>query len=87
MYLHLGCDAVILQNDVVGIFDLDATTVSARTRDYLRGAQERGEVLDVGGDLPKSFVLIQHPASRQNLVYLSPLGTGTLQKRCQTPFS
>ena len=35
MYLHLGMDKVITFDEIIGIFDLDTTTVSKRTRDYL----------------------------------------------------
>ena len=33
MYLTLG-DAVLSDKDVIGIFDMDATTVSVRTREF-----------------------------------------------------
>ena len=35
MYLHLGSSVVIPQSDVLGIFDLDNTTSSRITRDFL----------------------------------------------------
>ena len=38
MYLHLGSSVVIRQRDVVGIFDLDNTTSSRITRDFLTQA-------------------------------------------------
>jgi hypothetical protein len=80
MYLYLGGTAVIRQRDILGVFDLDAVTVSYLTRDFLRTAQERGQVRDAGGgyDLPKSFVLTDKG------VWLSPLGSVTLQKRCNS---
>ncbi|MDR0532273.1 MAG: DUF370 domain-containing protein [Oscillospiraceae bacterium] len=82
MYLHLGCDTVIRQRDVVGIFDLDATTVQKVTREFLRAAQKRGEVAAVGEELPKSFVLAVHKG--RQAVYLAAMGSGTLQKRAET---
>lgn len=41
MYLHLGQDTVITYDEILGIFDLEATTVSKATRDYLATATKR----------------------------------------------
>ena len=85
MYLHLGGGAVIRQRDILGIFDLDAATVSYLTRDFLRAAQDRGLVRDAGGgyDLPKSFILTDASVPGGG-VWLSPLGSATLKKRCNS---
>ena len=32
MYVHLGVDQVVKEDDIIGIFDLDSTTVSKHTR-------------------------------------------------------
>ena len=53
MYLHLGASVVIPLGDVLGIFDLDNTTSSRVTRDFLARAQQAGQVVSVGEDLPK----------------------------------
>jgi len=34
MYLHLGNDVVIRKSGVIGIYDIDKTTVSVRTREF-----------------------------------------------------
>ena len=83
MYLHLGQDTIIRQSEIVGIFDLDTATVMKSTRDFLRDAQARGEVITVGEELPKSFVLIIKN-NRQN-IYLAAMGSITLQKRLEQP--
>ena len=41
MYLHLGNETIIRTKDIIGIFDLDSTTVSKRSRDYLAKAEKR----------------------------------------------
>ncbi len=56
MYIDLGPDTVILSGDVIGIFDIDNTTVSKNTRGFLYSAQKNGAVVDVSGELPKSFL-------------------------------
>ena len=82
MYLHLGQDTVVRDCDIIGIFDLDITTQSIRTRNYLNTAEKRGEVRYVTEDLPKSFVVAGQRASQQ--VYISQLSTATLLKRSQS---
>ena len=82
MYLHLGHNTVINQNEIIGIFDLDATTVSKKTRDYLSKAEKDKRVISVSYDLPKSFVVCSDKNEGFN-VYLSPVATSTLYKRSQ----
>ena len=52
MYLHLGQSVVVPFRDVVGIFDLDNTTASHRTRSFLTRAEKEGRVVNVSEDLP-----------------------------------
>ncbi len=85
MYLHLGQNEIVPDRRVIGIFDLDNCSASRRTRDYLAAAQSEGVVLDVSGELPKSFVVCDHPYHPQ-LVYLSQLNPATLQKRMESRF-
>lgn len=83
MYLHLGASVIIHQDDVLGIFDLDNTTSSRITRDFLAQAQKAGQVVSAGEDLPKSFLLCKDP-SGQVTVYLSQLASATLLKRIES---
>ncbi|QNL44172.1 DUF370 domain-containing protein [Oscillibacter hominis] len=83
MYLHLGKDEIVPEHSVIGIFDLDQVSYGKRGREYLSRAEEEGVVLDVGEDIPKSFVVCDHPYHRQ-IVYLSQLSTATLQKRAES---
>ena len=55
MYLHLGQSVVVPFRDVIGIFDLDTTTDSRITREFLKRAEREGELVDVSMDLPKSL--------------------------------
>ncbi len=80
MYLHLGNSKMIKTGAVVGIFDLDNATVSGRTRQYLNKAQKKGQVITVGAELPKAFVVTAGRRG-ENTVYLSPLSSTTLRKR------
>jgi hypothetical protein len=80
MFLHLGQNVVIRMKDVVGIFDLETSTISGTTRDYLAAAQKAGLVVDVSDEMPKSFVLCCDEKGKTT-VYTSQISTATLLKR------
>ena len=78
MYLHLGQNTVVTTQEIIGFFDMDNTTVSKTTRDFLSGAEREGRVRYVSYDLPKSFVL-----TTDKTVYISPLSVPTLIGRTE----
>lgn len=80
MYLHLGMDKVITFDDIIGIFDLDTTTVSKNTRNYLAMAEKAGIVENVCYDLPKSFIVCRNKEG-EDKVYIAQISSTTLQKR------
>jgi hypothetical protein len=82
MYLHLGKNVVVTQESILGIFDLDNTSQSYLTRNYLARAQREERVINVSDDLPKSFVVCTEEDGTQN-VYLSQLAAATLLKRSE----
>ena len=82
MYLHLGQSVVVRQKDVIGIFDLDNTTSSFRTRQFLEQAEREGRMVTVTDDLPKSFVVCQEPNGNA-VIYLSQLSSATLRGRAE----
>lgn len=78
MYLSIGNDMAVRDSSIIGIFDLDNTSTSKRTRVFLEEAEKQGQVVPCD-DLPKSFLLTaEYGFSR---VYLTALGTQTLEKR------
>lgn len=82
MYLYLGQSVSIPQSSILGIFDLDNTTWSFRTRRFLERAEEQGQVCSAGGDLPRSFLLCQEQGE-QARVFLSQINTATLIRRVE----
>ena len=80
MYLHLGMNKVIVFDDIIGIFDLDNTTVSKNPRDYLAKAEKAGIVENVCYDLPKSFIVCRNKEG-ENKVYIAQISSTTLLKR------
>ena len=83
MYLHLGKNTVIRMNSIVAVFDLDNSSQSYLTRDYLRHADKNGQIVNISEDLPKSFVVCETSGGGQ-IVYLSQLSSNTLLKRSET---
>ena len=73
-------DKVITFDEIIGIFDLDTTTVSKRTRDYLAKAEKAGIVENVCYDIPKSFIVCRDKKGREK-VYISQISSTTLLKR------
>lgn len=82
MYLHLGQSVMVPTRAVLGVFDLDNTTWSFRTRRFLEREEEAGRVVTVGDDLPRSFVLVQE-GDGPPTVYITQLTTATLYSRAE----
>lgn len=82
MYLHLGGAVVVPDRTVVGIFDLDNTTASRATRDFLARAERDGQIVSIGDDLPRSFLLCREGG--EVTVYLSQLSSATLLRRLES---
>ena len=78
-YLHLGKDTSIEIENIVGIFDLDTSTVSKHTREFLSICEKENRIVNVSYELPKSYIL--YDFSGEYSIYLSPLNTATLMKR------
>ena len=78
MYLPIGNDMAVREKSIIGIFDMDNTSTSRRTREFLNKAEGEGEVVPCD-DLPKSFVLTAEYG--MNRVYLTSLASATLEKR------
>lgn len=78
MYLPIGNDLSVRDGSVIGIFDMDNTSTSKRTRLFLEKAQKNGEIVPCD-DLPKSFIVtVEYGMTR---VYESTLSSATLEKR------
>ena len=78
MYLNIGNDLAVREKSIIGIFDLDNTTTSKRTREFLDRAEKEGQVVPCD-DLPKSFVLTAEYGMER--IFLTSLSASTLEKR------
>ena len=78
MYLNIGSDLAVRDSSVIGIFDMDNTSTSKRTREFLTHGEKEGQVVPCD-DLPKAFVLTAEYGLHR--IYLTSLSSATLEKR------
>ena len=82
MFLHLGSDVVVNSKDIIGIMDMENTSTSKITREYLQKVEKENEIINVSyEDLPKSYVIIKNKNERK--IYISPISSATLLKRLE----
>lgn len=82
MYLHLGQNTVVRTDRIVGVFDMDNSTVSRHTKGFLRKAQLENRVVNVSMELPKSFVVCEENGVER--VYISQMSPSTLLRRVRS---
>jgi len=80
MFLHIGGDYIVFIKDIIAIIDMERSTISQDTRNFLKTSEEEGFIANVAeNELPKSIVITQ--SKYNSKVYLSPISTSTLLKR------
>ena len=84
MYLHLGEETLVRTKDIIGIFDMDTTTVMKSSRNFLNKAEKEKRAVTVSFELPKSFIVCKTKKSKENKVYISQLSSATLENRSKT---
>ena len=82
-YTQCGRDYVLNDRDIIGIFNLETTTVSPRGREFLNYAQKNGAVVSLSDDLPQCYVLADAPV---DTVYLSELSSAAMKRRTEMSF-
>lgn len=78
MYIDIATDFLINSDEIIGIFDLDNTTINPFTKEFLSTKEQKGNVIYLINDLPKSFVLMQ-----DGTVYVVELSSQILRKRLE----
>lgn len=79
MYLHLGSDTVVKTKNIISILDLESTSVSKFSKEFLRIVEEEGFVRNVSDELPKSIVVCEEKG--QSVVYITNISTKALAGR------
>lgn len=84
MYIHLGESISIHDSTVIGVFDMENTTIGKDTRLYLNQLGRTGKVVNVSLEMPRSFVICMEQG--KEVVYVSSISAATLRKRARTFF-
>lgn len=80
MILHLGNDVSVLKRDIIAILDIENSSTSKITKEYLANAGKSGWVVTCSYDMPKSFVIALDKNFSEKL-YISSISASTLIKR------
>ncbi|MBO5364936.1 MAG: DUF370 domain-containing protein [Clostridia bacterium] len=81
MYLHLGSDTVVNTKNIIAILDLESTSMSKNTKDFLKIVEEEGFVRNVSEELPKTFVLCE--IDGQSVIYITNISSKALAGRAE----
>lgn len=79
MYLHIGNNYSVDVRDIVGIFDIENTTVEKCTKLLLERAEKEKKCIYTTYEMPKSFIVTERDGREK--VYISQLSATTLKKR------
>lgn len=81
MYLHLGKGTVVNTSDIIAIMDLESSSLSANTREFLKVVEEEGFVQNVSEEIPKTFVVCE--TDGQSVVYVTNISSKALAGRVE----
>ena len=81
MYIHIGNNYVVKDNEIIGVFDIENTTTSKKTRDFLNFAEKNKRIINISTDIPRSFIICLK--NNETVVYLSQLNSFTILKRTE----
>ena len=81
-YINVGGSTVLDKSQVLGIFDLDTSTVSQVTKNYINKMQKEGKLNYGDSDLPRSFVVYENKEGQA--VELSRISTSGLKLRTES---
>ncbi len=75
VYLHIGNNYSVDVRNIIGIFDMDNTTVTGITKKLLDKAEKEKRLFLATYELPKTFIVTAEK------IYISQLAASTLKKR------
>lgn len=79
MYIHIGADFVLHENDILGIFDFDSLCMSEYSKKHLKELEDDNRLLNITDDIPKSVVFAL--TGGEEIAYLSNLNSKTIHNR------
>ncbi len=85
MYLHIGQDFIIPSQSIVGIYDMDTSTISKHTRRFLAEMEQNGAVVALFDDLPRAC--IHCVEGGETVLYLTQLSPRAILRRSRQPMA
>ena len=79
MYLHLGSDTVVNTANIISIMDLESSSYSKHSKEFLKIAEEEGFIKTVSDEIPKTFIICEE--NGQSVIYLTNISTKALAGR------
>lgn len=79
MYISIGGDMAVRDRSIIGIFDLDGASMSKKTMEFLKTAEDEGGLISVTDDIPSSFLVAEEYGMQR--VYFTQLSAATLERR------
>lgn len=90
MWIYLGGDFTINDKNILGVFDIENTSISQLTKDFLKHSEKENNICYVSMNMPKSFVVCKcnrkkHNSNKDtnNIVYVCAVSPQTLKKRAR----
>ena len=81
MFLHIGEGKTVKKREIIGIFDLETTSVSKKTRDFLRINDKKRNIEYISDEIPKTYIICN--ADKEKKVYMTQISSSTLYKRAE----
>ena len=82
MYIHIGNGVTVKSSDVIGVFDLDTSTVSSITRKFINKKEKEGKLSYSDSDLPRAFILAKEDGDYK--VKLSRISAQGIKARAES---
>ena len=81
MYIDVGSKNVISDKNIIGIFDLENSSVKIPTRNFLRKAEKRKQIVNKEiNDIPISFI-VSSENGKDRKIYLSNIKSTNFLKK------
>ncbi len=71
---------MVCDKDIIGIFDIENTSVGKNTKEFLRSSAQKNNIVNVSYEMPKSFIVCSGK-NKSETVYISQISAATLRKR------
>ena len=79
MYINIGSNVMLLKKNITAVFDIETTTGSEITREFLGRSTKRHEVVNVTYDLPRAMVL--YCEKGKSTLYVTDLSAAAIKRR------